>query len=221
MAVLGAVARYSAEVGYQSGCIHAARDHARSHSEDAVYEFSDNGPLLDIHDYIDSYAAVDDPEEDVEPLDDEATVKTVKMVFEFLWKDCQRSAHKTFCGAFYRAFSTSFRITKFLRGRGEFNGDEDILTLNCECPFGRFHGLDPKGAYVADANWRDNGRGFFLKCHHAHSGAPGGPRDFSTVEMLAEALERGWFTRKDMLNPRYLDRNALPFDMARWSETHD
>ena len=80
----------------------------------------------------------------------EATVETVRMVLSFLWHDCRNSPHKTFVGAFYRAFPTSFRITQFLRSRGrgecdedvrqflrgEFNGEEDILSY--ECPFGHY-----------------------------------------------------------------------------------
>ena len=102
-------------------------------------------------------------------------------------------------------------ITRLLHDVGVLNSDGTVLQV--ECPFSRYHGSGPDGAYVMDAY--TTGKGFFFGCHHAHSQHPDRARDFTTVEMITECLDQGLFTREQFLDPRNLAEEALAKDLVQ------
>ena len=123
----------------------------------------------------------------------------------------KKANNYTFASQFYQTFPTSFSITRLLHDVGVLNSDGTVLQV--ECPFSRYHSSGADGAYVMDAS--NTGNGFFFGCHHAHSQHPDGAQHFSTVEMIAECLDQGLFTREGMLDPQNLSEEALAKDLAQ------
>lgn len=174
-------------------------------------------PLLDIEPFVPACtgtAQADDADihDDVTPLGEgETRAAFIAEVNRLMAIKCNHD----FARSFYLTFTTSFRAKAFakrLPDRFVYGGGGE-RPVEVVCPHAHHHSSGPGGAYIMDA--KDTEKGWFWGCHHAHSGAAPGGRRYSTVDQLARALDDGWFTRADVLNPRNFSIKAMAYDLAK------
>lgn len=165
--------------------------------------------LLDTHDYVDDADEdeYDGPSASSEPL--------TKAVYKAEFTRLAALAHdnsisdRAYAWEVFSVIGASWDLPRFLRGTapshvGSWNGEG--TTLNVECPFHDFHSPDGRsptdaGSFCQAPENTQSGVTAYWGCRHHHNERERRP---TTIDMLAEALRQGWFTRTDLLNPKYI-----------------